>query len=541
MVYVNRIILNGFKGYKDETSIIFTKDKNILIGDNGIGKTSVVQALKLLLKGSRFEYNGVNYLAKYVNNELCRKWEESQYKITKLPKFKLTLFFDIEDNKDDVNYCKFCGQYRDSNGTIISNQCGITFEYCFDERFKDEYNDLIDTSSERESIPFNMYKVDHKTFNGDPYYAKMDPLKSIFINNDEFEGNPYNIFTNQLYSAFSVKDRAKLEGQFRKNNASLFDGINKHMEYNFSIDTNGIKFPSIIDVSSNENISFKELGSGKENLLKTRLGINSESNLIVIEEPENHLTASNAREQIAQLRKIPNQLIVTTHNSQIVTSFDLNKVQWIRKNLDGNREGKSFADLAIHDKKLSKIDEIFFEKRDDVNFLNLLTSKKIILVEGAGEYILMRTFIKKVFGEDHDEFEIVSMRGRYFDPFVNLALLTSNKLVIFTDNDYDKNNKDKHLKYLHEKNKKLKKICNNIQLFFEDDFKMFTFEAAEFYQNKDVFESKKIKIRKDGKDALLDYMLNNKTAAALRLINYYNEGVLKVPKYIEKGLLWLKD
>ena len=42
MIYVKKLILNNFKGYKGYTTINFNSNKNILIGDNGIGKTTII-------------------------------------------------------------------------------------------------------------------------------------------------------------------------------------------------------------------------------------------------------------------------------------------------------------------------------------------------------------------------------------------------------------------------------------------------------------------------------------------------------------------
>ncbi len=44
MVYVKKLILNNFKGYKNNAIFTFNQNKNILVGDNGIGKTTIVQA-----------------------------------------------------------------------------------------------------------------------------------------------------------------------------------------------------------------------------------------------------------------------------------------------------------------------------------------------------------------------------------------------------------------------------------------------------------------------------------------------------------------
>lgn len=94
MIYIKKLILNNFKGYKGNIEFEFNPNKNILIGDNGIGKTTIVQALRLLLKGSRFEFNGVSYLAKYINSEVKKQFENSNsHLVDELPYFSLIAVF----------------------------------------------------------------------------------------------------------------------------------------------------------------------------------------------------------------------------------------------------------------------------------------------------------------------------------------------------------------------------------------------------------------------------------------------------------------
>lgn len=549
MVYVKKLILNNFKGYKNNAIFTFNQNKNILVGDNGIGKTTIVQALRLLLKGSRYEYNGISYLANYINDEVVNNFISSKnYLCTNLPSFDLTVIFGIEEtDKRNLKLLRFCGDYQDSNGSIKRNGYGITFKYLFDENFKDEYNELIRDKDYKNNfiIPYGMYKTDHRTLSGDVYSSRMDPLKSIFIDNDSFEGNPFNIFARQIYSTLPTKKRVQVESKFGFINNNLFDDINRNdlAEYNLRIDTNSLKFDSIIDVTSGR-ISIKELGSGLENLLKTQLSLNQDNtdsaHLIVIEEPENHLTASNTRKQIDQLNNINNQIIVTTHNSYIVTGLDIENLIWIKEENGLKKQATITSELSEETKE-------FFKRRDDVDFLRLLTAKKIILVEGAAEYILMRTFIKKVCKEDRLDFEILSIGGRHYQPFIDLAKYANNKMAIFTDNDADvEKPADKRINKIDEDNKK----TESVKIFCDRQTKNYTFEVSEYNSNKSIIENKfpvnsYAKTSKHGDNDVgskqLAYMLNNKTESALAMLPNYEKEVYKIPEYIVKGLKWLKE
>ena len=547
MVYVKKVILEGFKGYKDKTEFEFNREKTILVGDNGIGKTTLLQALRLLLKGSRYEYNGINYLGKYVNNDLKKEFQESEG--TKLPKFRLWLVFDITDEEKNPKFLSYCGQYGDDH----RDGAGISFEYSFDDTFNQQYQTMLKEAKGKDEnfeIPFNMYKTIHKKFSGEPYYSREDPFHSIFIDNDNFEGNPFNQFARQVYSSLSEDQRIKVETLFRNKTKDLFSDVNVTVgsttSYNLTVDVDSLKFDSILDVQVPDKGSVEELGSGEENIIKTRLSLKTESKLIIIEEPENHLTAANTRKQIDQIKHLSknSQLIITTHDSHIVTGLDLKNVIWIKTN---NGKDKIIEKIKEIDKK----SQHFFERRDDLDFLKLLTAKKIILVEGAAEYILMRTFIRLVLGHDDSSIEILSMGGRDYSPFVDLVKNLKVKMAIFTDNDGNR------IDDLNGFNDEQEKKGLLIKAFFNSDCEYkTTFEKVEYYENKDVIEENqliskgasttKYKRRNQGKEeeensTQLAFMLNNKSESAIRMIEYYKSKQIKVPHYIEQGLKWLKE
>lgn len=547
MVYVKKVILEGFKGYKDRKEFEFNEEKTILVGDNGIGKTTLLQALRLLLKGSRYEYNGINYLGKYVNNDLKEEFQKSGG--TKLPKFRLWLVFDIKNEEKNSKFLSYCGQYGDDH----RDGAGISFEYSFDDTFNQQYQTMLKEAKSKDEnfeIPFNMYKTIHKKFNGEPYYSREDPFHSIFIDNDNFEGNPFNQFARQVYSSLSEDQRIKVETLFRNKTKDLFSDVNvsgaSDTPYNLTVDVDSLKFDSILDVQVPDRGSVEELGSGEENIIKTRLSLKTESKLIIIEEPENHLTAANTRKQIDQIKHLSknSQLIITTHDSHIVTGLDLKNVIWIKTN---NGKDKIIEKMSEIDKK----SQHFFERRDDLDFLKLLTAKKIILVEGAAEYILMRTFIRLVLGHDDSSIEILSMGGRDYSPFVDLVKNLKVKMAIFTDNDGNR------MDDLNDFNDEQEKKGLLIKAFFDPDciYKT-TFEKVEYYENKDVIEENqliskgasttKYKRQNPGKEeeensTQLAFMLNNKSESAIRMIEYYESKQIKVPRYIEQGLKWLKE
>ena len=48
---LNRVIINNFFSFSGETAIVLNKNVNLLLGINGSGKTSFINALRLLFEG----------------------------------------------------------------------------------------------------------------------------------------------------------------------------------------------------------------------------------------------------------------------------------------------------------------------------------------------------------------------------------------------------------------------------------------------------------------------------------------------------------
>ena len=153
-------------------------------------------------------------------------------------------------------------------------------------------------------------------------------------------------------------------------------------------------------------------------------------------------------------------------------------------------------------------------------------SDKIILVEGPAEYMLFDNFYRQVNGHkmEEDDVQVMDVRGLSFKRFLEIASITGAKVAVVTDNDedYQKNCIDKYSDFNDKE---------NIAIFYESDNGKRTFEI--------VLEDKNKQLCKDlFGDSAVDYMLNNKTEAAYKLMS---EEKVVVPDYIERAIKWIKS
>lgn len=70
-----------------------------------------------------------------------------------------------------------------------------------------------------------------------------------------------------------------------------------------------------------------------ESLIKTQIELDKANGLdvIVMEEPENHLCFSALRKMLREIsaKKDESQIIITTHSSMIASGLNLNNVLWL--------------------------------------------------------------------------------------------------------------------------------------------------------------------------------------------------------------------
>lgn len=584
MVWIKKLYICGFKNFKDLFEISFSQNKNLIIGVNGIGKSTILQAIDLVLqkRGITTFGNGNLGYAHYINRELIKdtdlKFKDDSGKnftYSDLPKITIAIEFGSSNEKEDgLNIFSGAEFPEQLNWSNSNDKIGLAFEYKFDNDFKNEFNDYLDSCEDSKikneeysfDIPFEFYTARWKTFGSENYTSNKDPLKTLLIDNDAFQGDPFNIFAKRLYSSMDLINQINSRINFRRQSKKVELGEKqRRKDYKLLIDPNTVNLENIIDVlDQKKKIFVRDLGSGEENLVKTRLSFNSSAKLVLIEEPENHLTSENTRKQIELIRSNfdqktnkSKQIILTTHNPEVITQLDLKNAIWLRKdNKGGNIEAKRLED--IKNKKTIN----FFNHRSDLDFLKILTAKRVIIVEGATEFVLMRTLLQRCgySTEASNSVEIVSMVGRYYDPFIDLAKVAGNKILIFTDNDYLADNSKKdilssndRINTINDKNKKY----HNVQIFCSQSKKgqwqkEWTFEAAVYNKNKKIIKRdddfqksnscKKYaaQLRKIGNPKKLMYMLNNKTGNEAELIREkYRSGKLKVPGYIKKGFKWL--
>ena len=244
--------------------------------------------------------------------------------------------------------------------------------------------------------------------------------------------------------------------------------------------------------------------------------------ILLLEEPENHLSHVNMRRVLNNLSNPGGkQLFVSTHSSLVCSRLDLRKV--IMFDGVGNR-----ATL----RQLEPDTADFFCKAPDNNVLEFAMSRKVLLVEGDAEFVLISALYEACTGSslEHDGVHVIAVGGTSFKRYLALAKVLNIRTAIVRDNDgnYQRHCVDNYAGLLIE----------NTRVFADTDNARGTFEICIYEDNKAICENLFAASRRSL--TVLDWMLDNKAEAALTLLKA-GGARLTVPSYLLEAIKWVRQ
>jgi predicted ATP-dependent endonuclease of OLD family len=208
---INKIIVKNYKSLKD-TKVDFKGNVSIIVGDNEVGKTSLLEAIHLGLS-SQIDGRHVGYdLHPYLfNQDATADYLTAlrQEKNPVLPSIVIELFFEAHDDLASL---------RGSINSLNEDTPGVKLSIEFDEKYAEEYAEYISDPSQVTAIPIEYLKVVWRSFTDHDITARSIPLKPIMIDASAIRHNlgasryVIDVMSNYL----SNSDRAKLALTYRK-------------------------------------------------------------------------------------------------------------------------------------------------------------------------------------------------------------------------------------------------------------------------------------------------------------------------------------
>lgn len=524
MAYISKIKLKNFKKF-EEYEVEFDRERNILIGDNEAGKSSILTAIELVLSGSRNKVESLGIEALF-NTQAVNKFNNSNKTITDLPTISIELFLEDIINPDLNGKC---------NSDAVNNN-GIRLICEPNDDLLNEINQVLTSSGNTDNFPFEFYIAKFTTFSGETFSSYRKFLHSLLIDNTQINSEyAHNQYVKAMYEAISTPaDRNTLKNKYRKQkteftNQELSYINNGISDYSFAIRSSSKSNLETDLIIAEDNIPIENKGKGQQCFIKTSFALNGRGkekdiDILLLEEPENHLSHTNMNKLISLIEQShKNQMIIATHSSLISSRLDLRKA--ILLNSSANKP-TTLAELTSNTAK-------FFIKAPNHNILELVLSKKVILVEGDAEYILMEALYKKITGSIPADkgVHIISVGGTSFKRYMEVSKLLNIKTAVIRDNDkdYQKNCVNNYINHIDE----------HIQVFADKDETRYTFEICLYEDNKDICNDLFFSSRR--RLSIDEYMLDNKTIVALELLEFFEKNELNVPDYIVEAIRWINE
>jgi len=530
---IKKIFIQNYKIFEN-FDLDLNRDINIIVGDNEVGKSTILEAINLALtkrlNGRALEYELTPYL---FNDQCVGRYLKSikDGKPNALPEIIIELY--LEDTPA-------LESFRGSMNTKKEDSIGIKLEIVFDEDFNEEYKNLLSKGmGGGQLIPTEFYKAQWYSFANNAISLRSLPIRLSYIDATTIRlqsGTDYylqDIIKNDL----DAKERVELNIAYRSlkeafSQQEAIKGINKKLVSKKGAVTD--KNLSIaIDISQKSNwetnliphlddLPFQLIGKGEQSALKIMLALErkaDDSNIILIEEPENHLSFSSMNILISKImdKCEGKQIITTTHSAYVLNKLGLEHL------------------ILIHDNNVTKLKDLssdtqhYFKKLSGYDTLRLILAKKAILVEGpSDELILQKAYILK-----HKKLpiqsgvDVINVRGLSFARFLDIAKELKKEVFVVTDNDGDyQNNVDK--KFENYKSVPTIKICRS------EDNSVKTLEP-QLVKSSGLQRLNKI-LDKDFKDeaSLSSFMENNKTECALRIFESQEE--ILFPQYVTDAI-----
>lgn len=543
---IEKLNISNFKCFQDKFSLSLNNGLNIIVGNNEAGKSTIIEAINLALTGwfkGRYIHNE---LTQYLfNRETVSTYLESlkSDKPIEPPSISIELF--LKDTSPQI--------FRGNNNSEKSDSFGFTFRIEFDIRFREEYELLLKAKS-IQSLPIEYYHFYWDSFARDEKITpKLIPIKSALIDSTSSrKQNGSDLYISQIVKNYlETKDIVDVSQAHRKMKdifmqEDAIKNINTKIQKDSKITDRNVELSVELSTKSAwesslvtyiDEIPFHFLGKGEQSVIKTKLALShkkaSQANILLVEEPENHLSHSKLNTLIKSLNTDSEnkQIIVTTHSSFVANKLRLDNL------------------ILMHNLKIVKLKDLdketysFFQKLAGYNTLRLLLSNKAILVEGdSDELIVQKAYMLSNDNELPIEngIDVISV-GTSFLRFLKIAEKINKPTVVITDTDWSLEAiKKKYSDYL-DNNKK-----DNILISFDPEIDSGELKIGDKPFNYNTLEPKLLKIN-DLKtfnkifkttyttvDEMHKYMKTNKTECALAL--FETEEKINIPDYINNAL-----
>lgn len=438
---ISKLLIRNFKKWK-RLDLPLNNDVNILVGDNDTGKSTILQAIEMVLTGKVGGRAIEQEIAPHWFSQQCVRAYLDAAKTdpgAPLPEIVVEAYF-----QDSPDVATLVGR----NNVLGERSSGFQLLITFDPDYAPELQEILASDLELVSLPVEYYKVERRDFSGERAPLRNQPVKTAMIDTSGvrlYSGVDY--YLRHIISAnLSDKERAGLALSYRtyRENLSKSDAVSaangvlsesdntlRKRTVTLGLDTSARASWETDVIPHFDQIPFHAVGQGEQSAFKMLLALDKhakDKQVVLVEEPENHLSFGNLNELLKRIQKRGKnqQLILTTHSSLVLNKLGLDKLTLLA---DGSHT--RFNDLSDETRD-------HFLKLAGYDTLRLLLARATILVEGPSDELIVQKAYEQRFGHPpiDDGIDIISVQLT-FKRFLELGEKLGRKIAVITDLDSD--------------------------------------------------------------------------------------------------------
>lgn len=410
-MYIKKLSIEGYRCFSGSFEINFRKGLNVIVGENGAGKTTIINSFRQLFVDTESGSYSIS------SDDFNKPFKE---KSIVSDSFKIKVEFDNLVGAEPIAFL----QWSDASNKVILNLEVLNKE--LRGRFKKSF---WGGNSKSSQFDVELFDKIHCI-----YLPPLRDAESKLVNGRQSRLSKLLKFieANQLKACRKAEKQHPLEIKFKEFNQSIIDdkdsSIKKANELiaehllkaigkNFSQSTHIqfvenefskivenlrlIFFPKITTAEADQFRDLCQNSLGYNNLLYiasilAELTLTKDESLyrlLLIEEPEAHLHPQLQVRLLDHLEKVANdhnvQVVVTTHSTVLASSVKLDKIIHLTK--QDNPRATSLAECGLADNNLN-----FLNRWLDITKSNLLFASGVILVEGIAEQMLIPELAKTI-------------------------------------------------------------------------------------------------------------------------------------------------
>lgn len=530
---ITKIVLKNFKVFQDST-IELDPGVNILVGNNEAGKSTLLEAIYLGLTGRIGRDHILTALTPHHFNRVAAQEYVNalqEGRAARPPSILIELY--MREAEETV-------LLRGTNNSLREDCPGLRLSVGFDDDYQTEYQEFIQDASAIRGVPIEYYKAEWTDFSGNAITARRLKVGVSLIDASKIRlktGSDYYL-QKIIEESLTAEQRVRLARDYTalKETFGQLESIvalNKSLDARKS-DISNKKLSLSIDVSPKaawestlvphlDDLPFHHAGGGEQSTLKILLALTRRAeglNIVLIEEPENHLSFSLLNQLVKRIGEKcgDHQVLITTHSSYVLNKLGLKQLLLLKKC------------AAIRMSDLPEDTQRYFKKLAGYDTLRMVLADSVILVEGASDdLIVQRAYLDKYGCLPIEKgVDVISIRGLSFKRFLDIAAKLDTKTTVVTDNDGCPDDVTK--KYEDYAGN------DNIHICFSDDARLPTLEAQLVACNDLNTLCKVLGRTFPDKKSVEEHIQKkgNKTEAALKILEA--DIKLEMPSYIAEAI-----